>query len=242
MLCLGSTVRAQRDVELNQETWWGMMTSVRISERWSIWNDIHHVDQLFVIARTGATFHSPRPDMITTVGYGYLSLTAPFSDGKLLRPEHRPWGQTVYRLPAMGKWSTSFRFRFDARFLADLEPEHVSRTFSFNQRWRFNNALRYSLGPVIGPKTQLNATLLNESLITTGNGPNGFPFEHRTHILAQLSHGVLSYSIGYIGRYIVVDGDRARFNHGPVFWLAINLSAQKKTATDFPEFPGDHSD
>jgi hypothetical protein len=233
---------AQRDVTVNQETWWGVMTSVQVAERWSIWNDGHFVNDLFIIGRTGVTYHSSKIDLITTVGYGYLRLGAPFSNGELVRPEHRPWMQSIYRLSAMGKWRTSFRFRYDARFIADLEPDQVAATFSFNHRWRLNNALRYDLGALIAPNTRLNATLLNESLFTTGSGPNGFPFEHRTHILGQLIHGSFTYSIGGIGRYIVIDQDRARFNFGPVFWLSINLSARKTSATNIPEFPGDHSD
>jgi hypothetical protein len=242
VVCHHSSSFAQRDLAVNNETWWGVMTSVQVSERWSIWNDGHFVNDLFIIGRTGVTYHSSKIDLITTVGYGYLRLGAPFSNGELVRPEHRPWMQTTYRLPAKGKWSTSFRFRYDARFIADLEPERVAETFSFNHRWRFNNSLRYNLGDIVAPKTRLNATMLNESLFTSGSGPNGFPFEHRTHILGQLSHRSIIYSLGYIGRYIVVDQNRARFNHGPVFWLSINLSALKAKTTTFPEFPGDHSD
>jgi hypothetical protein len=240
--CLQLGSQAQRDLAVNNETWWGLMTSVQVSERWSVWNDAHYVNDLFIIGRTGITYHGAKNDLVTTVGYGYLALGAPFSNGELVRPEHRPWMQSVYRLPAKGKWSTSFRFRYDARFIADLEPERVAETFSFNHRWRFNNSLRYNLGSAIAPNTRLNATMLNESLITSGSGPNGFPFEHRTHFLGQLSHRSITYSLGYIGRYIVVDQNRARFNHGPVFWLSINLSALKAKTTTFPEFPGDHSD
>jgi hypothetical protein len=84
--------------------------------------------------------------------------------------------------------------------------------------------------------------MLNESLITSGSGPNGAPFEHRTHLLGQLNKGDFTYSLGYIVRYIDVNPNLSRLNHGPVFWLTINLNLMKKHPIHFTEFPEDHAD
>jgi hypothetical protein len=233
---------AQKEISYNYETWWGVMTSAQVSKHWAVWNDVHFVDQLFFIYRTGITYHSKSDNLVTTVGYGFLKLTAPFSEGSLVRPEHRPWMQSVYRVPSTKKISTSFRFRYDARFIRNLEPEQLGEDYSFNSRWRFNNALRYNWGNLISPNTRFSTAFLNESLFTSGPGPNGFPFEHRTHLLGQLNKGNFTYSIGYILRYIDVNPTTARINHGMVFWLSINLNFRKEKLPTFNEYPSDHMD
>lgn len=239
---LSNSIRpsAQQQIEYNYETWWGVMTSVRVSEKWSVWNDAHFVDETFFIYRTGMTYHNKSDLIVTTAGYSWLRLTTPLSEGRLIRTEHRPWMQTIFRIPSTKKLSTSFRFRYDARFIQNLESGQLAEGFSFNHRWRFNNALRYTWGNVISPKTVLSTSLLNEALFRTGPGPNGVRHEHRTHLIGGLSKGPITYSVGYIVRYINISPERARLNHGMVFWLTINLNAMKKKNTEFVELPEDH--
>jgi hypothetical protein len=232
---------AQKDVSTNYETWWGVMTSVQMAPRWSVWNDVHFVNDLFFIYRTGGTFHNKKDNLITTAGYAWLRLGAPFSDGQLVRTEHRPWGQVVYRLPNWGRWSTSFRFRYDGRFIQNLEPNQLGEGFTFNSRWRFNNALRYRIGQVKGTNNRFFVSMLNESLFVSRNSTNGFPFEHRTHLLGQLGRGDFVYSLGYVVRYIDVNATTARINHGMVFWLSISLNAVKGKQPTFQEFPSDQA-
>lgn len=233
---------AQQQFQYNYETWWGIMSSVRVSEKWSVWNDAHFVDETFFIYRTGMTYHNKRDNIVTTAGYSWLRLTTPLSEGKLIRTEHRPWMQTIFRVPSSKKLSTSFRFRYDARFVQNLESGELSEGFAFNHRWRFNNALRYNWGIVLSPKTVLSTSLLNEALFTTGPGSNGVRHEHRTHLIMGLSKGPITYSVGYLVRYINISPERARLNHGMVFWLTINLNAIKKKPTEFVEFPENQMD
>lgn len=243
ILCvLCSPGYAQQEIEVNSETWWGVMTSAQISKRFALWNDAHFVDELFFIYRTGLTYHPKADNFVTTIGYGFLKLRAPFSDGRLVRPEHRPWMQTIYRVPSTKKLSTSFRFRYDARFMRDLEPENLGENFSFNHRWRFNNSLRYAWGNLKGLKVRFTTTLLNEALFTTGPGPNGVRHEHRTHLLGQFGKGNFILSLGYLVRYINVSPALARINHGPVFWLTANLNLMKQNLPTFLEYPSDHAD
>jgi hypothetical protein len=104
ILCvLCSSGYAQQEIEVNSETWWGVMTSAQISKRFALWNDAHFVDELFFIYRTGLTYHPKADNFVTTFGYGFLKLRAPFSEGRLVRPEHRPWMQTIYRVPPTKK-------------------------------------------------------------------------------------------------------------------------------------------
>jgi hypothetical protein len=230
-----------RALETNYETWWGVMTSTQYSKRMSWWNDAHFVNNLFWIYRTGLTYHNKPDNVLATAGYSILNLGTPWSNGKLIRPEHRPWGQVVYRWKPAGKWSFSNRFRYDARFIATLDRQNqeVLKAYDFNHRFRFNMGMRYNLGNLISPKSNASIGFLNETLINAGSGPNGFPFEHRTHLMFNLKQGSFTYSLGYIGRYIEVNENLARFNHGLVVWLTAQFKT-KKFKQSIEEFPGEH--
>jgi hypothetical protein len=240
LILLSGVVKGQREVVWNYETWWGLMTSTRVANRLSVYNDFHYSKNLFVAYRTGLTYHPKGDNFVTTVAYAYLKLTAPFSEGKLVRSEHRPWMQVVYRVPSTKRISTSFRFKYDARFIRDVTTESLENSYSFNHRWRFNNALRYNLKPSGNNSSEFFGVILNEALITTGPGPNGAPYEHRTHFLGEMRQGNFIFSAGYMVRYLAFNPDFARMTHGPIFWLTINLNLMKNKERTFLENPEDH--
>jgi hypothetical protein len=233
---------AQQQINLRDETWWGVMTSVQVSDKWAIWNDAHFVNDLFFIHRIGFTYHAKKIPLNTTVGYGYLKLTTPWSEGDLIRSEHRPWMQTVYRLPGKGKFTNSLRFRFDARFFQDLDRENqeLLNSYSVNYRWRFNHGLRYNIGDVFGGRSKFALSLINESLFNSGPGPNGVRHEHRVFGMANFAFESFTLSAGYLTRYINISNESAILAHGPVFWVFINLNAKRKDAPKIEELPVDH--
>lgn len=218
------------------------MTSARIHERFSMYNDWHYSQDLFVAYRTGLTYHPKKDNLVTTIAYAYLKLSTPFSDGDLVRSEHRPWMQIIYRVPSTKRLRASFRFKYDARFIQDLNTESLAETYSFNNRWRINNALRYRLTNQENAPSIWNAVMLNESLITTGPGPNGVPYEHRTHFLGEFQKRSYVVSVGYMIRYLGVSPEQAVMTHGPIVWLTINFNLKKDTSPRFVDFPEDHSD
>jgi hypothetical protein len=232
----------QREFDWNYETWWGLMTSTRVAERLSVYNDFHYSNNLFVAYRTGLTYHPKKDNFVTTVAYAYLKLTAPFSEGSLVRSEHRPWMQVVYRVPSTKRLSTSFRFKYDMRFIRDLLPESLADSYSLNHRWRFNNALRYHFNANLESNTPVFGVLLNEALITTGPGPNGVFYEHRTHLMGEVRRGKFIYSAGCMVRYLGVSPELARMTVGPVIWVTINLNFLRFKSTGFTENPEDHTD
>lgn len=235
------SIYAQKDLEMRYETWWGLMTSTQVSKRAALWNDAHFVNDLFFIYRTGFTWHSPSDLFVTTAGYGYLGLRDPFSENRLRRSEHRPWMQTVYRLPSNNSFRSSFRFRYDARFTQDLGETSLTDDYSFNHRWRFNYAARYLWGDLISKNTNFNTVVLNEFLWRTGSGNFGFEREHRTHFLAQIGWKNMTFSTGYVFRFIPLNPHVFRINHGMVFWLSIQLNARSgEKEQTFEEFPSEH--
>jgi hypothetical protein len=217
------------------------MTSTRVAERWSIYADLHYSHQLFVAPRAGITYHPKGDNFVTTVAYAYLGLTTPFSEGKLIRPEHRPWMQMVYRVPSTKRISASFRFKYDMRFIRDLLPDQLGEGYSLNHRWRFNNALRYRINPSKA-RSAINALMINEALITTGPGPNGVPYEHRTHLMGEASKDKFVLSLGCMVRYLGKTTEGIRMTYGPVIWLTMNLNFSKFRTPGFNDNPEDHTE
>lgn len=239
-ILLANVSNGQHEVDWRSESWWGLMTSTRIAERLTVYNDLHYSNQLFVAYRTGFTYHPKGDNFVTTIAYAYLKLTAPFSDGDLVRSEHRPWMQVIYRVPTTKRLSASFRFKYDMRFIQDLLPESIGDSYSLNHRWRFNNALRYRINAKKHTTSTINAVMLNEALITTGPGPNGVFYEHRTHFLSEFRKGSFIGSAGYMLRYLGVSPSRTIMTHGPILWLTINLDFFKNMKSTLVENPEDH--
>jgi hypothetical protein len=230
---------SQAQEEVDTESWWGFMTSGQIAPKWSLWLDTHHVPQLFVIFRSGLTYHAYEKKIALTAGYGYLRLPTVYSEGSLVRPEHRPWGQVVYRLPSSGPLSASFRFRYDMRFKQNVNLTELTNGYTLNNRYRFNMSLRYNWGNKLSPHFNFSNTLFNESLITTGPGPVPLPFEHRVFFLFGFQKKAVTISPGYHVRFATSNFDFLKINHGFVLWVNWNYNFKNSKKHNLKEFPSD---
>ncbi|EOZ98522.1 hypothetical protein A33Q_1176 [Indibacter alkaliphilus LW1] len=233
-------VRAQREIRVNPEMWWGLMSSGQIAPNWSLWLDTHHVPDLFLIVRSGLTLHTQDQRIALTAGYARLGLTTPFSEGRLIRPENRPWGQIVYRLPSTSKFSTSLRYRHDMRYRANFDNDEIIDGFGLNHRMRFNVSFRYNWGEVLDQKFNFATTLFNESLVTVGPSIADNPFEHRVFALFSFSRRAVTVSPGYHLRLATPNPETLRINHGPFLWVTINYRLKNFRRHLLREFPGDH--
>ncbi|MCF1752897.1 DUF2490 domain-containing protein [Mariniradius sediminis] len=230
---------SQREVLDDNENWWGILTSGQIAPNYALWMDSHFVNETFWIIRSGLTYQTDNGQWALTAGYAYLRLGAPFSEGKLVRPEHRPWGQVVYRVPGKGPFTASFRFRYDARFRANLGPTGVEDGYMFNSRFRFNNSLRYNFRDALSPHFNFATSLLNESLITTGPAPVTNAFEHRIFFLLNFQKNSITLSPGYQVRFLDFQPDFLRFRHGFIFWLTYNYRFKDFKRKNFDVLPTD---
>lgn len=231
---------AQRDVISNTEMWWGLMTSGQFAPNWSFWLDTHHVPDLFLIVRSGITFHTEDQKLAFTAGYARLGLTTPFSQGGLIRPENRPWAQINYRLPSENNFAVNFRYRHDMRYRANFSSNEITEGFGLNHRMRFNASLRYNWGKALSQKFNFATTLFNESLITVGPSPAENPFEHRIFMLLSFQTKSVTLSPGYHLRIGTPNPDVLRFSHGPFLWVTINYKFKDFRRHFLREFPGDH--
>lgn len=223
------------------QNWLGLMTSTQISESFSLWNDAHFVNESFFIYRTGITYHSFENRIMTTAGYARLLLTAPFSDGSLVRDEHRPWAQIVYRLSSGPKWGTSLRFRYDARFRQNLLADETGSGYDLSHRFRFNAVVRYNWGKVLLKSHDFTTSLLNESLFMDGASIDQTLWEHRTFLMFGLSRNGNTYSAGYVMRMMDLNPSLTRINHGLVLWATIHFDLRKIRRSLLIIYPGDHT-
>ncbi|WP_373523061.1 DUF2490 domain-containing protein [Aquiflexum sp.] len=233
-------ISAQRQTQVNTEFWYGFMTSGQIAPNWSIWLDSHHVPELFLIFRGGLTYHTEDQRIAVTAGYANLSLTTPFSEGRLIRPEHRPWGQVVYRMPTKSDFSVSFRYRHDARYRGNFSTTEIIDGFSLNHRMRFNASLRYNWRNSLSPHFNFFTTLFNEFLITVGPAPADNPFEHRIFVLFSFQRKAITLSPSYHIRLATPDSEILRINHGLFLWININYKFKDFRRHNLKEFPVDH--
>jgi len=239
-MCIVLPVSAQRQTQVNTEVWYGFMTSGQIAPNWSVWLDTHHVPELFLILRGGITYHTKDQKFAMTAGYANLGLTTPFSEGRLIRPEHRPWGQLVYRMPSKTNFSASFRYRHDARYRANFSSTEIIDGFSLNHRMRFNASLRYNWKNALSPHFNFSTTLFNESLITVGPAPADNPFEHRVFVLFSFQKKSMTLSPGYHIRLATPNPETLRINHGLFLWINLNYKFKDFRRHNLKEFPGDH--
>lgn len=215
------------------------MTSGQIGERWSLWIDSHYVPRLFWIGRSGLTYHTANEDFNFTFGYAGLQLTTPYSDGRLVRPERRPWGQVIFRLPVNERYGVSFRFRYDARFRANHDHEKITEGFGLNQRFRFNNSIRYNLGRSEKVKAAFSASMVNETLISAGPGTVDIPIEHRVFLLLGAQRRTATFSPGYHLRLQNMISGEVRAIHGFVLWVNFNYRFKDFRRHLLEEYPSD---
>lgn len=84
--------------------------------------------------------------------------------------------------------------------------------------------------------------MINEALITTGPGPNGVPYEHRTHLMGEASKGKYILAMGCMVRYLGETPNGIRMTFGPVIWLTMNLNFSKFSTPKITDYPEDHTE
>ncbi len=172
----GFQIQSQEDFIYENQVWIGYITSAKVSDRFSIWNDAHYVPESFLILRTGATYHfnfSEKVKGSTTLGFARLWLYSR-NEATPTRNEYRPWGQTTASFN-LNKFTITNRFRYDARFKQRIENNILQDDFEFNWRWRYFLMASYPISKNIEKNTSWYAYTFNEILFDSGEIiTNGF--------------------------------------------------------------------
>jgi hypothetical protein len=224
--CLPQWVWAQgKDVQQDEQLWFGYMTSGRVSERFSIWNDVHYVPGGFGVARTGLTTHFPnRIDL--TAGYAHLWL--PLGED-MRRREHRPWAQVVIPTPLGGNFALQHRLRWDMRYRQRVADGSIVDGYTFNHRARVQVVLRRNFPALAIGEVVPSLVLADELLMNLGREASA-PFDqNRISLMAAARYKGLMLQAGYMNRYVQTSTPgRFTRNHTMVVWLFHNMDWRKK--------------
>jgi hypothetical protein len=219
LCCLPGSVEAQ-DAPVS-EVWVGYISSMRINERWSIWNDWHFVDNAFFASRHGATLQTQRGLRISG-GYAYVATATPFTTD-LVRHEHRPWAQVEKVFTLHPKWSFRTRFRYDARFRRGLEPFALSDSYVFYHRLRSMNSLRFTLAKFSSGST-LHLNAMDELLVNAGKQYTGPRIDqNRLYFMLGYTYREVTLLLGLHRRTLPRREAAPRIQQGLTLWVIQNF-------------------
>ena len=209
--------------------WVGYMTSGKLSEKYSLWNDFHYVPDGFFVARTGLTrfFHE---NLNLTAGYAYLNVPTQSDGVSLNRNEHRPWMQMVANHKVSNKLQMINRIRYDMRFRQDFANGELLDGFTFNHRLRMLISMRFPLvgKEIIGGTPFVNIS--NEILVNFGeNVANNYLDQNRLWLTFGIRLDNVSFQVGYMNRFVQLP-QNSNFvrNHTLIMWVTHNFDFRKK--------------
>ena len=219
LLFVPALLHAQsKTVHTGNQYWIGYMTSSKIAEKYSVWNDFHLVPEGFCVVRTGLTRHFAN----TAITGGYAFLWLPPGSGKtaLTRLEHRPWGQIQFNLPVNDKFSLTQRIRYDARFRERVVDGEVVDGYSFNHRVRFLISAKRILTTDAERTVKPYVSVSNEILLNFGKEISFNTFDqNRLSVAVGLQTPATQYQLGFMNRFVQNAPDRYTLNHTIVLWI-----------------------
>lgn len=207
------------------EIWLAYISSFKLTERFSLWNDFHYVSTSFFASRHGITY-SIKANHSLTVGYAWVTTSTNFSS-KLIRPENRPWTQLAGRFPISDKSLYQYRLRYDARFRKSVSNTEILNDRIFYHRLRLMNGFRFYLKDLPN-KNKFHIDVLDELLINFGKQVDNGIDQNRLYLLLGFSSKTITVLSGYDWRVIPMQNQNFIFRHGLTIWLIHNLNLQKK--------------
>jgi hypothetical protein len=209
----------------NNQLWLGYMTSTKISERYSIWNDFHYVREGFGILRTGLTRNYSNHSI--TAGYAFAWLTPGGDNKSLNRHEHRPWMQVQFNLPVNQKTSFIQRVRYEARFRENVANGEVTDGYIFTNRVRFLVSLKRTIGKTEGKSTIPFVAVSDEVLLNFGENARNTFDQNRISLSVGIQQKNTQYQLGFMNRYVQVGDGKYVLNHTLTIWLTQKFDLRK---------------
>jgi hypothetical protein len=215
--------QAKTTVENNQ-LWLGYITSTKVSDHYSIWNDFHYVPEGFGIVRTGLTRHFSNHSI--TGGYAFAWLT-PGGDNKTLsRHEHRPWAQLQFNLPVNTKTSFIQRVRYEARFRENIANGEVTDGYVFTNRARFLVSLKRTIGNE-SKSTIPYVAVSDEVLLNFGDNARDTFDQNRISLSIGIQQKNTQYQLGMMNRYVQAGDGKYVLNHTLTLWVTQKFDLRK---------------
>ncbi|GAB3419950.1 DUF2490 domain-containing protein [Niabella aquatica] len=218
---------AQKQTMHYGQAWMGYMTSVKLTPKIAIWNDVHFDTESFFIARHGISY-TPLKNATFTGGYAWLFLTTPNSTS-LTRKEHRPWAQLALTMPMEKGWTVQNRIRYDARFRQKLLNGDVTDGYTFNHRLRYLFNIRKNVNMNLFGDARKFVSLNDEILLNFGKNITGNNLDqNRASLFFGVSKGDHTFQLGYMHRYVPpASGNLNKQYHTVVLWVNSNFETRK---------------
>lgn len=214
-------LRAQ---EHDSESWTGYLSSIRLNEKWAIWNDFHLVPYKFFIHRHGLSYYLSNGVRFSG-GYAHLYQNTTATN-QFDRDERRYWWQAQQWVKLPSDFSLSIRFRHDMRFREVIMNGFATNEELFNHRLRFQTTLIKRLTTLVSG-AQLNASLMNEFHYNVGGDLPNQVNQNRTGFFLSLRKGGLNYITGYQVRTVPYTSVGTRFLHGFILRLSHSIDLRK---------------
>jgi hypothetical protein len=208
----------QKPTVHRKETWSAIFLHINLNKNYSLWNDFHFVPSSFFIARHGIT-RQINEKVTITGGYAWLLTATHFTD-RLVRFEHRPWGQIEMIKPLSENIIYRFRLRYDFRIRKRIGEKEVMDDFIHYSRIRFMNGIRFPLIKMRNEKF-LNINLINETLFNFGKEITGNNLDqNRIWILLGYNFGKYTLMPGYEQRFLP-GHQKNTIMHGLAIWIIL---------------------
>ncbi len=147
LLVFSTALVAQKTTTTEEQTWFGVLTQTRLTNKWGIWFDAHlRLKENFVgdlsqsIVRAGPMYYVS-DDIRLTAAYAYVHNFPAPGHTNIGLPEHRPWQQVQWFMRGpkarLMQW-VRLEERFRRKILNDNE---LGEGYNFNWRIRYNFAL-----------------------------------------------------------------------------------------------------
>lgn len=218
-MCLTTeNVCAQQEVITQNQIWLGYMTTVQVSKKYLLWNDIQFVPSALFLLRTGLTKDMKLFNV--TGGYAYGRLAVSSSNTNLDRIEHRPWAQAqgAYTLPK--EIVLIPRLRYDARFRQDVTNGKLIDSYSFVNRIRFMLTVRKFLTANETSIGKPFISLSEELLLNFGKNVISNHFDqNRISLMVGTKHKNIQIQIGYMNRFVKTGTEQFLQYHTLVIWF-----------------------
>jgi hypothetical protein len=224
LVMLHQGVKAQN---INGEIWGAYVNTIQLNDHWKVWNDYHYVTNGFGLIRPGITYQTKKGYQFT-IGYAYVKASTP-KTAQLIRNENRIWGQAIRNFKLSSKFQYIIRFRYDARFRASLDEqgEITENQYTFNNRFRLMQDLRYRLTPT-QKENYWHFDFINETLLNTGIQIDNGIDQIRSYLMIGYSKPNLTLLAGYHQRFIPSKSQNWTLNQGFTIWLIQNIDITKK--------------
>ncbi|WP_299821323.1 DUF2490 domain-containing protein [uncultured Pontibacter sp.] len=221
----------QKDVVDEFAAWKGILLNTRLTQRNSIFTDLHHIGKSFVVIRAGLTQHLPY-GVDVTAGYARVWLTVPGAkDDALKRNERRPWMQVAVPGKIGRDISLGTRVRYDLRFRQRVVAAELQPKYDLTQRIRLQETLRLNLPSLQTGQVLPYIVLSDEVLLNFGKYVTHNTFDqNRLSLMLGLQHKDLRLQTGYMHRFVqsATVPNRYTSNHNAVVWLFYTLDLRKQ--------------